>query len=159
MQLFRGYFAVDPGVGSSRKEAFEIGHELEPGDPTIRTGWPCYESNVFPQPDEGEDPKPYEDFKRFCLDFYDRMESAGIELLRLISMGLGLEEHFFDAAFVPKPISTLRFINYPVHDTIPKDAYGEDGKLLSTAAHLDTATITLLSTFDFEGLQVSPLLR
>ena len=46
---------MDPGVGSSRKEAFEIGKELEAGDPTIRTGWPCYESNVFPQPDKGED--------------------------------------------------------------------------------------------------------
>ena len=145
---------MDPGVGSSRKEAFEIGKELEAGDPTIRTGWPCYESNVFPQPDKGEDPEPYKNFKNFCIEYYDIMESAGVELLRLIAMGLGLDEHFFDPAFVPKPISTLRFINYPVHDVIPKDAYGEDGQLLSTAAHLDSATITLLSTFDYKGLQV-----
>ena len=83
------------------------------------------------------------------------MEATGVDLLRLIVKGLGYNEHFFDAAFVPKPTSTLRFINYPVHDfDIPVDAYGDDGRLLSTAAHVDTPTLTLLSIFDYEGLQV-----
>ena len=152
--MFRGYFGTNQ-VGSSYKEAFEIGKDLPPGDPAIKTGWPYYEYSIFPQPEDGEDPQPYENFKKFCVHYWEIMQAAGLELLRLIMMGLGYYEHFFDPIFVPKPVSTLRFINYPVHDfDIPDDAYGDDGRLLSTAAHVDTPTLTLLSIFDFEGLQV-----
>ena len=83
------------------------------------------------------------------------MFDASVEFLRLIAMGLGLHENYFDSMNIPKTLSTLRLINYPVHNfEIPSDAYGEDGRLLSTAQHRDTGILTLLCTFDYEGLEV-----
>ena len=74
-----------------------------------------------------------------------------MDLLRLISTGLGLIEQYFDPLF-EKTISTLR-LSGPGFQ-IPDNAYGTDGKLLSTAQHRDTSVLTLLTTFDHEGLQV-----
>ena len=88
------------------------------------------------------------------LRYFNLLFDVGVDLTRLIAIGLGLEEKYFDYLFM-KTTSTFRLIHYPVHDfEPPADAYTEDGKLMSTAQHQDTAVLTLLTTFDYEGLQV-----
>lgn len=88
------------------------------------------------------------------MRYHALLLDVSLDLTRLIAMGLGLKETYFDSIFT-KTISTLRLINYPVHNfEIPEDAYGNDGRLLSTAQHRDTSVLTLLTTFDYEGLQV-----
>ena len=84
------------------------------------------------------------------------LHAVALDLMRLLALGLGVHENYFDPLFVPKSLSTLRLINYPVHNfEIPSDAYSpDDGVLLSTAAHRDSTMLTLLNTFDYEGLQV-----
>ena len=153
MQHYRGYFGVNK-VGSSYKEAYEIGKDMPKDDPNYKTSFPISEHNVWPQAVEGEDEAQYSKFKEVMVQYEALFGDICMDLIRLISNGLGLNEHFFDDLF-RNALRTLRLINYPVHSfEIPKDAYGSDGRLLSTAQHRDTSVITLLTTFDYEGLQV-----
>ena len=153
--MYRGYFGLNQ-VGSSFKEGFEMGLDLKDGDADWQTGFPLTEKNSWPRPDAGQDSKDFDKFRETMERYYRLMYDVAVDLLRMISKGLGLNEHYFDPLYSPKTLSTLRLINYPVHNfKIPEDAYSkDDGKLLSTAAHRDSTTLTLLTTFDYEGLQV-----
>lgn len=132
-----------------------MGQDIPPGDPELKSGYPITENNVWPQPDQGEDPKPYEEFRQFMIRFHTVLVRTCTEFMRLICLGLGMNEMFFEGLYSPRTLSTLRFINYPVHDfDLPDDAFDTDGKLVSTARHADTSIVTLLCTFDYEGLQV-----
>lgn len=132
-----------------------MGNDLPTDDPDYKASFPISEHNPYPKPDEGEDPTPYRRFQEGMTRYYDILYEVAMDLLQLISMGLGLDENYFDSLFT-KSISTFRLINYPVHDfELPADAYGSDGRLQSTAPHRDTSVLTFLSTFDYEGLQVS----
>jgi isopenicillin N synthase-like dioxygenase len=72
--------------------------------------------------------------------------------MRLFAIGLGLDEHYFESLF-EKSISTFRLINYPVHDPDAQRS-AKDGMIVSTERHRDTSVLTLLTVYDFEGLQV-----
>ncbi len=115
------------------------------------------ENTVFPYPDEGQDAEPFVKFRKTMEKYYNLLFQVCVDLMRLLAIGLGLKENYFNALFIPKHLSCLRLINYPVHNfEIPGDAYSpDDGVLLSTAAHRDSPMLTLLNTFDFEGLQVT----
>lgn len=141
-------------MGSSYKEGYDIGQDLPEDDPDYKTSYPVSEHSPWPQAGPEEDNTPYEKFKTIMSRYFKLLFDVSLELLRLMSMGLGLNENFFDCLFT-KSISTMRLINYPVHDfEPPKDAYTSDGKLISTEQHRDTGILTLLCTFDYEGLQV-----
>ena len=141
--------------GSSFKEGFEIGRDLPKDDPDYDSSLPMSEHNIWPHADEGEDNTPYLKLKETMLRYHKLLFDVATDLMRLIAIGLGLEEKYFDYLFV-KSVSTLRLLNYPVHDfEPPADAYTEDGKLISTAQHQDIAVLALLTTFDYEGLQVN----
>ena len=142
-------------VGSSFKEGFGMGSSLPADDPDLKTGYPITENTPWPVPDDGQDSEPFEKFRRTMERYYCLLYCVAVDLMRLLALGLGLSEKYYDALFIPKQLSTFRLINYPVHNfEIPSDAYSpDDGVLLSTAAHRDTM-LTLLNTFDYEGLQV-----
>ncbi len=143
-------------VGSSFKEGFEMGSRLPPGDPDLESGRPMTENTTWPKAEKEEDNEPFDKLRKIMERYYDLLYNVAVDLMRLLALGLGLHENYFDAMFVPKHLSTFRLINYPVHNfEIPKDAYSpDDGVLLSTAAHRDSTILTLLNTFDYEGLQV-----
>ena len=147
-------------VGSSFKEGFEVGLSLPPDDPDIKSGFPLTEISVWPEPDPNQDREPFEKFRRIMEGYFTNLHKVAVDLLTLIAVGLGLNKHYFDPMFLPKHLSTLRIQNYPVHNfDIPSDAYSpDDGQLMSTEAHRDSTTLTLLTTFDYEGLQVFLLL-
>ena len=48
------------------------------------------------------------------------MANAGMEFLRLLAIGMELDEHEFDERFRPKSVSTLRIMHYPTYQ--PKSA-------------------------------------
>ncbi len=109
---------------------------------------------MWPEASEDESDELYLKFKNIMMRYHSILMGVSMELVRLVAMGLGLDEHYFDNLF-SKSVSTLRIINYPVHNfDIPEDAYSEDKELISTAEHIDTSILTLLTTFDYEGLQV-----
>ena len=123
-------------------------------DPVYKSTLPFSEHTPWPQANPGEDNAPYEKFRKVMQRYQLMLLEASLDLIKLIAMGLGLNENFFDCLFT-KPMNTLRIMNYPVHDfEPPQDAYTSDGKLVSTEQHKDSGIITLLTTFGNEGLQV-----
>lgn len=104
--VYRGYFPADP-TNSSYKEAFELGLELPADDPDILAGNVFYEDPPWPRED-GTFP-----FKTFARNYFNKMQSAAVEIMRLIALGLGENERVFDEMFCTKPMSTLRFLHYP----------------------------------------------
>jgi hypothetical protein len=53
------------------------------------------------------------------------------------------------------PCSTFRIIHYPPWDgPPPENAIVEDGKVVTTPDHTDSCFLTLLTTFNYRGLEV-----
>ena len=142
---FRGYFPVvekEP----SRKEGFEIGRDVDPDDPTILPGNWFYEPSVWPE--------EMEEFKDYMKQNYETMHDTAMEMLRLIALGMGMEEDLFIYLFAEKPCSTFRIMHYPPWDgKPPENALIEDGKVLTTPDHTDSNFLTLLITFNYVGLE------
>lgn len=77
---------------------------------------------------------------------YQALENTGIEILRAISLYLGLDEHYFDEK-VYLGNSILRAIHYPPITDDPKDA-------IRAGEHEDINLITLLVGASADGLEV-----
>jgi isopenicillin N synthase-like dioxygenase len=88
-------------------------------------------------------------FNEVTLEIYRKLESIGINLLRAISVYLGLDEHYFDDK-VHNGNSILRTLHYfPIEnpDAVPADA-------VRAGAHEDINLITLLIGASADGLEV-----
>ncbi|TZF83049.1 isopenicillin N synthase family oxygenase [Pedobacter sp. BS3] len=88
-------------------------------------------------------------FNEVTQEVYERLEYAGIHLLRAIAVYLGLDEHYFDDK-VHNGNSILRGIHYfPIEDpdALPPDA-------VRAGAHEDINLITLLIGASADGLEV-----
>ncbi|XP_060064505.1 uncharacterized protein LOC132544870 [Ylistrum balloti] len=146
--IYRGYFPVGKDE-PSRKEGFEFGKDIDPNDPEVAPGNWFYEPSVWPKED-GSFP-----FKAFLLDTYEAMHLVSLEILKLASIGLGIDEMSFDDMFSKRPCSTFRLIHYPPWEgNPPTNARIEDGKVVTTPDHTDSNFLTLLTTFQFKGLEV-----
>jgi isopenicillin N synthase-like dioxygenase len=146
--IYRGYFPVVEGE-PSRKEGFEFARDIRENDPTVADNNWFYEKSPWPAED-GTFP-----FKTFLQEHYEILHNTALEILRLAAIGLGIEENAFDDIFADRPCSTFRIMHYPpwVSDP-PQSAYTEDGKLLITPAHTDTNFLTLLTRFNYSGLEI-----
>ena len=80
--VYRGFFPADP-TNSSYKEAFELGLDLPSADPDIVAGNVFYEDPPWPRED-GTFP-----FKTIARDYFNKMQSTSVEIMRLIALGLG----------------------------------------------------------------------
>jgi isopenicillin N synthase-like dioxygenase len=119
------------------KEFYHVGQEVKDNDP-IKEEYP---ENIWP--DE------LSEFRETALAAYQALEKAGKEILRALSIYLGLEESYFDAR-VHNGNSILRPIHYfPIEDpdSVPADA-------VRAAEHGDINLITLLMGASADGLQV-----
>lgn len=88
-------------------------------------------------------------FNEVTLEVYRKLESIGINLLRAISVYLGLNERYFDDK-VHNGNSILRTLHYfPIEnpDAVPADA-------VRAGAHEDINLITLLIGASADGLEV-----
>ena len=146
---YRGYYPIIPGV-TDFKEGIEFGQELPPDDPDILSDNYMYESNAWPP----EKLPGAAEFKRFVLSYYQLMNRVGLEIIHLLAIGLGKEEGHYDKLFLNKPLSTLRFIHYPIREGPVPEAARKDNLVLTCQEHADTGFVTLLSTFYNEGLQI-----
>ncbi|XP_076462354.1 uncharacterized protein LOC143294767 [Babylonia areolata] len=146
---YRGYFPTQGGEASF-KEGFEVGEDSPPQeDKAIHPFFT--EANLWPKEVQGA-PQFREDMRRFFSVFLE----AGTEILRLISLGCGLEENWFESMFVPHSLSTLRLLHYPPRPAgveIPETARDGD-TVLCCSKHSDSGFVTLLATFHYGGLQV-----
>lgn len=102
---------------------------------------PDYPENIWPS----EVPK----FEKLATETYQILQDAGIQILRAISLYLGLDENYFDTK-VSRGNSILRAIHYfPIEhpEEIPTDA-------VRAAEHGDINLITLLMGASADGLEV-----
>ncbi len=119
------------------KEFFQIGQPVDPQDPVLSQ----YPPNVWP--------RELPEFEQLAAKAYKILESAGLSMLRAISLYLGLPEDYFEDK-ASKGNSIVRCIHYfPIEDpdSIPEDA-------VRAAEHGDINLITLLMGASAEGLQV-----
>ena len=91
------------------------------------------------------------------IETYQFYRSTSALVMELIAQGIGLPASHFESFFEPNTLSTLRLLHYPsrLHDkNIPNEA--RDGNVvITTGAHADSSMLTLLQTFDNQGLQVT----
>ncbi|XP_071119460.1 probable iron/ascorbate oxidoreductase DDB_G0283291 [Haliotis cracherodii] len=144
---YRGYFPLQP-EDISYKEGFEIGIEDCPfNDPDIHplftepNLWPCYMDG-------------FDEFLRDMKQYYNAMLHTGTEILRLLALGSGLDEYWFESMFLPDTLSTLRLLHYPLRSSSPPDTARDGDKVLCCSEHSDSGFVTLLTTFHYRGLQI-----
>ncbi|XP_046566875.1 2-oxoglutarate-dependent dioxygenase 33-like [Haliotis rubra] len=144
---YRGYFPLQPGE-SSYKEGFEIGVEDCPfNDPDIH---PMFtEPNLWPRYMDG-----FDEFLRDMQQYYKAILNTGTEILRLLALGSGLDEYWFESMFLPDTLSTLRLLHYPLRSSNPPDTAKDGDTVLCCSEHSDSGFVTLLSTFHYRGLQI-----
>jgi isopenicillin N synthase-like dioxygenase len=121
-----------------RKEAFNIGLELEPDDPRVLAGEPFRALNVWPD---------LPGFRATTLRYFNALWGLGVDLHRAVARDLGLPEDHFCASF-DAPLATLRLLRYP-------PGTGAEGEI-GAGAHTDYGSLTLLLTDGEPGLQVRP---
>lgn len=152
--IYRGYFPIDH-ESISYKEGYEFGPELSPGDPELDTAFPFVEHNVWPERKEGADEEPFETFHQTITSHFKAFFDASIDFMRLLALGLGLKENFFDHMFIPDTLSTLRLLCYPPRlGPPPSVAVTDDGTVLYCNDHADVGILTMLTSFNKPGLQI-----
>jgi isopenicillin N synthase-like dioxygenase len=138
---FRGYGAIgaersDDGYPADRKEAFDVGPELEPGDPE------------YGLPFRGPNPWPDLPGFRATLTAYMRtLQALVIDLHRPVAIDLGMDADYF-TPLVDRGIIALRLLRYP-----PQPG-AFDGRSYGVAPHTDYGNITLLAQDGTSGLEV-----
>lgn len=125
--------AKDSTVGDL-KEFWHFGQEVTDGD-AIKNEYP---DNILCN----EVPE----FNKFGLEAYNKLESAGREMLRAIALYLGLDENYFDPK-IHNGNSILRPIHYGPILTEPQNA-------VRAGAHEDINLITLLMGASADGLEI-----
>jgi isopenicillin N synthase-like dioxygenase len=73
-----------------------------------------------------------------------------------IALGLGKQADFFDGWFLNNTCSTLRIIHYLPRSTqlVDMEKLSSEELKFTTPIHTDSGFLTILSTFNYHGLQV-----
>jgi isopenicillin N synthase-like dioxygenase len=138
----RGYVGIqeerlDLTALPDRKEAFNIGLELAPGDPSADE--PFRGSNAWPD---------LPGWRALMLAYYDSCLKLGVTIHRAFSLDLGLPEDFFDDK-LDRPIAILRLLRYP-----GVGADDKQGEAPGAGDHTDYGNLTILATDGVAGLEV-----
>ncbi len=134
----QGTEALDEKSGLlDRKEAFNVGLDLEPTDPRVLAEEPFRGVNVWPDLPE---------FRGVMLRYFNAALRLGRRIHRAFEADLNLPTGYFDPHFTA-PMATLRVLRYPP---------APDGQGIGAGAHSDYGSITLLMTDGVAGLQVRP---
>ena len=72
--------------------------------------------------------------------FYRTVLESGAEILRLVSLGCGLQENWFESMFFPNSLSTLRLLHYPPRPYVLEAAMDGDSAL-SCSEHSDSGAV------------------
>lgn len=102
------------------KESFEIGKESP--DNKYENRWPA----------------SLPDFKEKSMRFFKQMQTVNINLMRAVSLGLGMSDSL--ESFVSKSDNNLRLLHYPGVDKEKFDA----SEARRIGAHCDYGSLTLL---------------
>ena len=156
--LAREFFALDDDEkaaidmklgGRAWRGWFPVGGELTSGQPDMKEGLyfgqelprsdrPLHGPNLFPARPEG--------LRGAVLEYIDAVTELGHLLLRGISLGLGLDEEWFDRNLTADPLVLFRIFHYPPLATADEH--------WSVGEHTDYGLITILAQDDAGGLAV-----
>lgn len=150
--VFRGFFPIttsalagslDVETPPDLCEVFAVNRFDDPDDATsagVRDGREgFFAPNIWPGIDG---------FRDAWIGYYAAMESLSNELMALMALALGLDEHWFDDK-IGEHISNLVVNHYPAQDTPPADGQIRRG------AHTDYGSLTVLHQDESPGgLQV-----
>jgi isopenicillin N synthase-like dioxygenase len=142
-RAWRGYFPVGRELTSGKpdlKEGLYFGAELPIDHPAVRAGTPLHGPNLFPE---------ISGFRETVLRYLDSLTELGHALMSGISLGLGLDEHYFRQRYYRDPLLLFRIFNYPHSDAAQnrEAAWG-------VGEHTDYGLLTILRQDDTGGLQV-----
>jgi isopenicillin N synthase-like dioxygenase len=152
--VYRGWFPLQPG-NVTCKEGIDLGADVRYGAQVTSADDPLREPT--PLPADALLPG----WRNAVATYYAAMEQVCVALMQSIARSLGLEEHFFDAAF-HQGLSTLRIVRYPARtarelagcaDAGVWVAHGGERRYLTGAPHTDSGFVTLLAQDGVPGLQ------
>jgi isopenicillin N synthase-like dioxygenase len=138
---WRGWFPVGGELTSGKpdmKEGIYFGDELGPADPRVEAGLPLHGPNLFPVRPEG--------LGAAVLEYIDSVTALGHALLRGMSVGLGLDESWFDRHLTAEPLVLFRIFHYPPLESVDER--------WSVGEHTDYGLITILAQDASGGLEV-----
>src|SRR5499427_3832013 len=106
-RAWRGYFPVGGELTSGkpdRKEGLYFGSELAADHPAVLAGKPLHGPNLFPE---------IPGFRETVLRYVDSLTQLCHKLMVGISLGLGLDEDYFEKRYIRDPLILFRIFNYP----------------------------------------------
>ena len=140
---WRGWFAEGGELTSGRpdhKEGIYFGAELPADDPRVTAGLPLHGPNLFPARPAG--------LRTAVLEWIATMTVLGQDVLRGVSLALGLPAGWIGDRLTADPTVLFRIFRYPPRP-MPHRGWG-------VAEHTDYGLITLLAHDGTPGLQVRP---
>lgn len=143
-KAWRGFFPVKGELTSGKpdlKEGIYFGSELEETDERVKAGWPMHGKNLFP----AQIPA----FRKVVLQYMAAITELGHQLMRGISLSLGLDKDYFNGHFTYDPLTLFRIFHYPSSDKKPDDA-----NLWGVGEHTDYGVLTILKQDSVGGLQI-----
>lgn len=143
-RAWRGYFPVRDEMTSGRpdiKEGIYFGEDLPETDLRVQQRIPLHGQNLYPQ--------RLPEMKEIVRDYISALTTLGHQLLKGISLSLGLPSDFFRSRYTEDPTILFRIFHYPAYDT-----YRDSDEDWGVGAHTDYGLLTLLRQDDIGGLQV-----
>ncbi|HEX2383187.1 MAG TPA: 2-oxoglutarate and iron-dependent oxygenase domain-containing protein [Acidimicrobiales bacterium] len=140
-KAWRGWFPVGGELTSGKpdmKEGIYFGEELAGDDPRVRAELPLHGPNLFPDRPDG--------LRGAVLEYMERVTELGQTLLRGMSIGLGLDETWFERHLTGEPLVLFRIFHYPPLDHVDER--------WSVGEHTDYGLITILAQDASGGLEV-----
>ncbi|MCP4980324.1 MAG: isopenicillin N synthase family oxygenase [Gammaproteobacteria bacterium] len=137
---FRGWEKLGTELTNNEvdfREQIDIGVERE----TFPDPDPYYMALVGPNQWPDESLIPY--FRQTVVDYFDRLAEVSRQILRIMSLALGLEENHIERVFGTNPSPYLKLIRYP------KTLDGGQG----VGVHKDSGFLTLLLQDENRGLE------
>ena len=147
--IIHGYFPfLDKNV--AHKEFYDMARPLSDISKWEREGCPLYEENAWP---ENSTQLGLDEVKVKFEQQFRVMQSLALKLIQYLAVGLGKDKAYFDPWFKDECTADLRAIHYKPRDpSVILDNPNE--QKLTAPEHCDTGFITLLTTFNYPGLQV-----
>ena len=143
-KAWRGFFPVKGELTSGKpdlKEGIYFGSELDKTDERVQAGWPMHGKNLFP------DQIPT--FRKTVLAYIEAITNLGHQLMRGLSLSLGLPATYFNTHFTNDPLTLFRIFHYPSAEKKPADA-----NLWGVGEHTDYGVLTILKQDSVGGLQI-----
>jgi isopenicillin N synthase-like dioxygenase len=131
---------LEPGAAPDHKEAIYFGEDIPADDPRVLAGEYNCGPNLYPEVLG----KP---FKDTCTEYYYAARQLATTVMKVMSVGMGLGETYFDDFCTDRPSASLRLIHYP---PTPQTGPLERG----VGAHRDFGCVTILLQDSVGGLQV-----